>query len=92
MGDVVAVTGNGATLMDMPECPQYAENRCPKSDVRLMAEHGPSQATWYTSFFCRTCRYLFVVWNPAVVASAKRGEQLDRAGSSLMSPRFRGIN
>lgn len=80
--------------MEMPECPQFAENRCPKSNVRLMAEHGTTQVHWYTTFFCRTCRYLFVgYWNPHIVEAAKRGELRQRSnnGGSLMSPRFRGI-
>jgi hypothetical protein len=57
--------------MDNPECPQFAENRCPKSDVRMMAEHGTPQAPLYWSFYCRTCKYLFLKWNERMVAAAK---------------------
>ena len=76
--------------MELPQCPNYLAGRCPQSDVVLMAEHGPAQATWYTSFRCRTDNYLFFEWNPAVVEKAKRGE-LDREIGNLINPRFRGI-
>ena len=76
---------------ELPQCPNYLQGRCRRSDVKLMAEHGTTQVTWYTTFFCRTCRYLFVGhWNQGVVAAAKRKE-LDREIGSLMSPRFRGL-
>jgi hypothetical protein len=77
-------------MANLPECPQYRENRCPKSDVRLMAEHGPPQATWYTTFVCKTCHFLFIDWNQAVVEAAKRGE-LDREIGGLINPRFKGL-
>jgi hypothetical protein len=64
--------------------------QCPKSDVRLMAEHGPPQYPIYWSFGCRTCKHITLVWNPAFVAAAKRKE-VDREMGRLMDPRFQGM-
>ena len=77
-------------MADMPVCENYQRNQCPKSDVRLMAEHGTTQYLWYTSFFCRTCRLLFMVWNPRVIEAAKQ-QRLDRTIGSLMGDRFKGL-
>lgn len=74
----------------IPECPQVREGRCPKSDVRLMAEHGTAQATAYVSFCCRTCKYLFIEWNPLYVQAAKK-RQLDQEVGNLVNPRFHGL-
>ena len=75
----------------IPECPQHQEGKCPKSDVRMMAEHGTPQYPLYWSFFCRTCKYLFIEWNQMMVDAAKRKE-LDREIGNLVNPRFKGIS
>jgi hypothetical protein len=80
-----------SSLASLPECPQYRENRCPKSQVVLMAEHGTTQVTWYTTFVCKTCKFMFIDWNQAVVDKAKRNE-LDREIGNLVNARFRGLS
>jgi hypothetical protein len=79
--------------MDMPLCESFERGQCPKSDVVLLAEHGTPQKTWYTSFKCRSCKTLFVKYDPEIVARAKRG-LLNRSsmGDSLANPRFQGLN
>ena len=76
--------------MQLPECPQYREAKCPKSQVVLLSEHGTVQVTWYTTFVCRTCKFMFIDWNPQVVEAAKRKE-LDREIGNLVNSRFRGL-
>ncbi len=76
----------------IPECENYSAGRCPKSDVRLMSEHGPPQAAWYWSFGCRTCKGMFLKWNPAMVEKAKR-QELDKSFGNLLGgeKRFAGM-
>ena len=76
----------------VPDCENFLQGRCPKSDVRLMAEHGPPQAAYYWTFGCRTCKGMFFKWNASMVAKAKRGE-LDRELGNLMGgdKRFAGM-
>lgn len=74
---------------NLPLCENYTSGKCPKSDVVLLAEHGTTQTTWYTSFKCRTCRFMFLKWNPAVVAQAKQ-QRLDREVGPLENDRFKG--
>ena len=78
-------------MAQVPECPQHLQGICPKSQTKLMGTHGTVQSTWYWTFCCVTCKYLFIEWNPAVVAAAKRNE-LDREIGNLISPRFRGLS
>jgi len=57
-----------------------------------MAEHGPPQAAWYWSFACRTCKGMFLKWNPAMVEKAKR-QELDKSFGNLLGgeKRFAGM-
>ena len=75
--------------MDLPTCENVPRGLCPKSDVKLYAEHGPPQAKWYTTFGCRTCKLLFIVWEPGMLEAAKK-QQLDKELGNLVNPRFRG--
>lgn len=75
--------------MDLPICENYERNVCPKSDVRMLAEHGPPAAKYYTSFVCRTCRMMFIKWEPSMLERAKK-QQLDKELGNLVNPRFRG--
>jgi hypothetical protein len=77
---------------NMPICESHERGQCPKSDVILLAEHGTPQATWYTTFKCKTCKTLFVKYNPAIVDRAKRGLPIGSMGDSLANPRFQGLN
>jgi hypothetical protein len=72
-------------------CEQWLSNLCPKSDIRLMAEHGTPQKAIYWSFGCRTCKHITLDWNPAYVEAAKR-QELDREIGRLINPRFKGID
>ena len=76
----------------VPDCENFRNGRCPKSDVRLLAEHGPPQAAYYWSFGCRTCKGMFLEWNPAMIAKAKR-QELDKTLGNLMGgdKRFAGM-
>lgn len=76
--------------MDMPVCENVARGQCPKSDVRLYAEHGSPQHKYYTTFGCRTCKLLFIVWEPGMLETAKK-QQLDKTIGNLVNPeRFKG--
>ena len=76
----------------IPECENYQQGRCPKSQVTMLAEHGTTQAAWYWTFFCKTCRSAFIKWNPSVVNAAKN-QQLDKSIGQLSdkSERFKGL-
>lgn len=71
-------------------CELAQVNQCPKSDVRLLAEHGPPQEATHWSIGCRTCKHITLVWNPKIVKLAKEG-RLDREMGRLMDPRFQGL-
>jgi hypothetical protein len=80
--------------MDIPECENVPQGRCPKSDVAFMAEHGTLNSAVYWTFRCRTCDGWMIRFNPQVVAAAKKGA-LDRqlmklVGGSPDNPRFKG--
>jgi hypothetical protein len=80
--------------MEIPECENVAQGRCPKSDVRFIAEHGTLNSAAYWTFYCRTCHQWMMRFNPAVVAAAKQGS-LDRelmklVGANPHEPRLRG--
>ena len=78
--------------MELPQCEQHQAGRCPKSDTYLLSEHGTNGAIWYWTFACRTCKVMFMKWNPAVVEAAKK-QALDREIGSLMggAQRFKGM-
>jgi len=76
--------------MDNPVCEQYTINKCPRSETRMLAEHGPPQAALYWTFVCKNCKHITIVWNPQYVEAAKRGE-IDREMGRLMDKRFQGL-
>ena len=62
-----------AASQPLPLCEQYEQGKCPKSDVRHYADHGPPQARIYSTFGCRTCRTLFIKFAPEYVQRARLG-------------------
>lgn len=77
-------------MAEMPNCENWERNECPKSDVKLLAEHGPPQMTYYTSFVCRTCKMMFIKWENGMLEAAKK-QQLDKTLGNLVNPnRFKG--
>jgi len=76
-------------MPDLALCENVPRGQCPKSDVHLLAEHGTSAAKYYTSFVCRTCKLMFIRWEPGIIEAAKK-QQLDREIGNLVNPRFRG--
>jgi len=76
--------------MDLPLCENFERGQCPKSDVKHYADHGTPQARWYSTFGCKTCKLLFVKWEPGMLEAAKK-QQLDKELGNLVNPdRFKG--
>lgn len=77
-------------MADLPLCENYELGKCPKSDVVMYAEHGPPQMTYYISFGCKTCKMMFVKWEPGMLDAAKK-QTLDKNLINLVNPdRFKG--
>jgi hypothetical protein len=75
----------------LPICENVREQNglCPRSDVVHYADHGPPQAIMYSSFGCKTCKKMFIVWAEGMLEKAKKN-QLDKTIGNLVNDRFKG--
>lgn len=68
---------NSSSYTEGVICEMSLENRCPRSDMKFLSEHGSNAEWFYRTFQCRTCKHLQMTWNAPVVAKAK-AQQLDK--------------